>query len=87
MGVALAFVIALVGMVCPSAAASPFDGLCATASAPCVAGPYFTIVSAFPAEGRMLRAAIEVSERLSSRACRCPPWTRSRLGTFRPDAL
>ncbi len=48
----------------PAPAGSPFDGLCAVVSDPCTRVPHVAVLSAFPAEQRMLRAAAEVTERL-----------------------
>ena len=46
------------------AAASPFDGLCAVLSGACTRASHVAVLSAFPAEQRMLRAAAEVTERI-----------------------
>ena len=48
----------------PAPAGSPFDGLCAVVSGPCTRAPHVAVLSAFPAEQRMLRAAAKVTERL-----------------------
>ena len=46
------------------AADSPFDGLCAVLSGACTRAPHVAVLSAFPAEQRVLRAATTVTERL-----------------------
>ena len=46
------------------AAASPFDGLCGVLSGTCTRAPHVAVLSAFPAEQRMLRAAAAVTERV-----------------------
>jgi len=46
------------------AAASPFDGLCGVLSGACTRAPHVAVLSAFPAEQRMLRAAAAVTERV-----------------------
>ena len=46
------------------AAASPFDGLCGVLSGTCTRAPHVAVLSAFPTEQRMLRAAAAVTERV-----------------------
>ncbi len=49
----------------PAVAGAPLDGLCAVVSAPCPRRPHVAVLSAFPAEQRVLRAAATITERVT----------------------